>query len=600
MIKKFFLIVMFTLLSFSGYAISGLHFNVNARDINSDSINNAVCAEADGLYDPEILELYESTTNVEEVFLRDYYAPVYFKNLRTNFGNNSQGSCGYVATGMLLSFWDTYWDDGIIEEAYDVNSDLNTNYFDFSVDSPGIEMEPSSIANVSDSTYHSNISEYSDEYFQFLLISMGDELYGTSAGSYGMFYDNYSELFNHYVYEYKEYTTDFVEVIETSTNVRAKTIELIKQGIPVKLGIEGHAVVAYDYDEENDDIYCHFGWGANTTHVTIESMGYSSYNNLFAFNFNYIDEYNQEQALCICSSVIPSEIEVDNYYLDYNPTYKWNSLIKEKWFANIGLYHELSILDSNRHVVYTKEYIFNNEYTLNSSEFASALNLSSNTYYINIGLTSVLDSYWDDYYCNQSFKKPNRYYYKSSFLPSDWGFIGRYYFENELTSEYLVSEPERKNTITTINGLTITTDRLRCGYIENSYIVLSPRRENAGRAYFEMNFDKPVYSFMYRACMWSSSENLDGIAIIQVKDAYGNWTTLKDIPIASLKTKENGLTQFIEQTPQGIYGLRFETTATATGTRNKGRLCIDDIVFSTTSGTTNNTYVSYNYSTKIS
>lgn len=68
LIRKISLILMFSLLSFSEYVISGLHFNVNARDINSNSINNAVCAEADGLYDPEILQLYESTTNVEEVF----------------------------------------------------------------------------------------------------------------------------------------------------------------------------------------------------------------------------------------------------------------------------------------------------------------------------------------------------------------------------------------------------------------------------------------------------------------------------------------------------------------------------------------------------
>ena len=143
--------------------------------------------------------------------------------------------------------------------------------------------------------------------------------------------------------------------------------------------------------------------------------------------------------------------------------------------------------------------------------------------------------------------------------------------------------------------LTINTERLRCGYIEKSYIVLSPRRQNAGRAYFEMNFDKPVYSFMYRACMWSASENLDGIAIIQVKNAQGVWSTLKDIPISSLKTKENGLTQFTESTLSGIYGLRFETTATATGDRNKGRFCLGDIAFSTSLITGMIPFLNYDY-----
>lgn len=149
----------------------------------------------------------------------------------------------------------------------------------------------------------------------------------------------------------------------------------------------------------------------------------------------------------------------------------------------------------------------------------------------------------------------------------------------------------------TVNGLTISTDRLRCGYIENSYVVLSPRRENAGRAYFEMNFDKAVYSFMYRACMWSASEGLDGLVAVRTKDANGTWTTLTDIPVSSLKTKANGSTMFVEKTSSGIYGLRFEATATATGDRNKGRLCIDDIVFSAKSGFLNNLYANCEYRT---
>lgn len=348
--------------------------------------------------------------------------------------------------------------------------------------------------------------------------------------------------------------------------------------------------------------------GENTTHVTIESMGYSSYNNLFAFkfknnhnhsnNFNFTNEDGNNSTLCICSTVIPSKIIVDNYYLDSNPTILWNSLIKEKWFNSISLYHELSVLDANRHIVYKRTKLFDNKYMLSRNEFDNILDLSSNSYYIYIGLASDSDPYWDDYYCCSSFNKPNIYKYKSSFLPSDWGFIGRYYFSNELDSTHLAVEPERKSTTITRNGLTITTDRLRCGYIENSYVVLSPRRENAGRAYFEMNFNKTVYSFMYRVCLWSKKEKIDGLAVIQVKDVYGKWTTLKDIPLSQLKTKENGLTQFVEQTSNGIYGLRFEITSTATGTYNKGRFCIDDIVFSTQSGSSNNTYVNCTYSTK--
>lgn len=274
-------------------------------------------------------------------------------------------------------------------------------------------------------------------------------------------------------------------------------------------------------------------------------------------------------------------------------------MIKEKWSNKDNLYHSLSILRSNRYEAFQIDNIHDNKYTLSSSEWTTVINdIANPTYYVYITIGSERYPYWDDYYCCYAFNEPNTYVNKSSFLPSDWGFIGRYYFSNELTSDHLLTEPERKTTVVSSNGLTITTDRLRCGYIENSYVVLSPRRENAGRAYFEMNFDKAVYSFMYRACLWSSTEKNDGVAVIQVKDIYGNWTTLKDIPLSQLKTRENGLTQFIEQTSAGIYGLRFEITSTATGTNNKGRFCIDDIVFSTQSGSANNTYINCNYSTK--
>ena len=46
----------------------------------------------------------------------------YFDNLTQNFGMNYKGSCGYVAIGMMLSYYDTLLSDDIIPERYDVNS----------------------------------------------------------------------------------------------------------------------------------------------------------------------------------------------------------------------------------------------------------------------------------------------------------------------------------------------------------------------------------------------------------------------------------------------------------------------------------------------
>ena len=41
-----------------------------------------------------------------ESFLQAYY-----ENLKYNFGMNYQGSCGYVALGMKLSYYDTFLND---------------------------------------------------------------------------------------------------------------------------------------------------------------------------------------------------------------------------------------------------------------------------------------------------------------------------------------------------------------------------------------------------------------------------------------------------------------------------------------------------------
>ncbi len=93
---------------------------------------------------------------------------------------------------------------------------------------------------------------------------------------------------------------------------------------------------------------------------------------------------------------------------------------------------------------------------------------------------------------------------------------------------------------------------------------------------------------MYRACRWNSSKKLDNTALIQTKNAAGEWSIL-----SSLKVKK--LTQFVEETPDKIYSLRFETTATATKDRNKGRFCLGNRAFSTSFISSLLPYVDYNY-----
>ena len=67
----------------------------------------------------------------------------YFKNLKGNIIDNYLGVCGYTSLGMLLSFYDSYWNDNTIRNQYDVctnvssivfNNQNSTNY-----ESPGVK-----------------------------------------------------------------------------------------------------------------------------------------------------------------------------------------------------------------------------------------------------------------------------------------------------------------------------------------------------------------------------------------------------------------------------------------------------------------------------
>ena len=68
----------------------------------------------------------------------DNFLVAYYDNLTYNFGVNYKNSCGYIALGMLLSYYDTYLSDNIIPEQYDISSvGVGTNTIDRR-NSPGV------------------------------------------------------------------------------------------------------------------------------------------------------------------------------------------------------------------------------------------------------------------------------------------------------------------------------------------------------------------------------------------------------------------------------------------------------------------------------
>lgn len=296
-----------------------------------------------------------------------------------------------------------------------------------------------------------------------------------------------------------------------------------------------------------------------------------------------IEEYSFSYSNSADSFV--SNVYVDSgNYLDELPTFKFNVLNKPK---NTFLYkYKLVVANYRNDILMTKTDV-NEEsgYTLTKQEWRNIIDSVGNEYY-------AYSIYYNPngeqiYYSSNTcttIHDPCDYNHKIQIKPYEWGFAQRYYFKNEISDDKVETERERRYTQFIKNGLTINTDRLRCGYIEKSFIVLSPLRKDAGEAYLTLTFDKPIYSYMIGVTAWSVKESLysNGLAaIIETMDENGVWSESLDlINDIILPNSRSMVDRYMSFSSEGIYGIKFYMTAPAIGDRNKGRICIDDIVLS--------------------
>lgn len=554
-----------------------------------------------GLYDPDVLARYNATRNVDTLFQTDKYETYYFYNLSDNMAYNAKGSCGFVSMAMLLSFWDSYWDTEIVEEKFEADAIVTTQYVDLLGISPGVIKEPDRIANVTDKRYYENVSTYCETYFQFKLMSLFRDnirplLSDDGSYSYGLGYTDYYQFFDYYLNEYLGLSSSDYVIYQSdnSHQVRDGIIDLVQRGIPVRASIRdskgvagNHSVIAYDYDRDTDTIYCNFGWGSNTTHVTIESQGYDTWGSYTAIDLNtdhihsdnYVFANDANKTFCSCDAYLTDNVNVDNHYLDRIPSFSWAALPNERWYGSYDFKFVFTILSPNRVAIIDYYYVTDSRFTLTREEWKKILDYNSNFYYVYIGLESPSYPYWDDYAVTIKFNKPTDYADKIQLKAATWNFQERYYFADEGEGEREYREKVAYN-----KNLKFTSQRLRCGYIENSYVTLSPRREGAGRAYFRLTWDFPVYSYMFGASLWSANEYLTyGVdtAVVLTRDSHGNWNSTPDFDLLSpgmLSTTRTNIKRYVGKHSDGITGLEFYMESSAVGDRNKGRICLDDIV----------------------
>ena len=276
--------------------------------------------------------------NDPTLYQDDQFASYYFSNLTRNFGNNVKGSCTYIAFAMLLSYYDTYWDDSIIPESYDMITMLSNNVLGLTVESPGIYSEDTILPedddiSISTDDYYQLIEQYSNAHFHLKLIQLGKEKFGqykfdNESNPCGLLYAHLVELMNYYLYDYMGFTTSEISYTSCTSNVRQFVIDNIQAGKPVlvRMGSTtvsgGHAFILYDYDEVNDELYGHWGWKYNNyefEHIKLSTTQLDVFWDATVLNVNtahncsnnykYSDGYDHLETYCSCAYGIHEEHE---------------------------------------------------------------------------------------------------------------------------------------------------------------------------------------------------------------------------------------------------------------------------------------------------
>lgn len=458
------------------------------------------------------------------------------------------------------------------------------------MESPGtLCLDSSTVRNLSTADYYAVVEQYAPVSLHMKLIEMGQEQfnqYDFNDEKYpcGLTYGELSELENYYLYNYRGFSQDDISIESVhngAASVKAYIVEQVKKGIPVlvtmgKASGGGHAFIIYDYDETTGELYCNMGWKGNYEHKALSSTSYTRFWSATTFvphmnrsvSNNYVSTASDGSIEKIYTPNVyetPYRIDLDPEYTNVAPTVAWSYLERPE-FLNSETFN-LVFYDEHEHEMFRIENLTGSKYQFSDVEWGNIIAINGPTFYIQVeacgpdGTDKLLSAL-----CN--IDDPIKVATVQTIKSDEFGFAQRYYFDE-------------KETHMSLTGLDIDVKRLRCGYISNQYLVLSPRRQKAGAAYLELDFDAPVYAFAYSLSYWSNKEYYkasDCTIVVEVLDANGNWTLLKDVLAdTSIKTKEDGFVKFTNTSEEGIKGIRFSATTPAVGSKNKGRICIGDI-----------------------
>ena len=199
-----------------------------------------------------------------------------------------------------------------------------------------------------------------------------------------------------------------------------------------------------------------------------------------------------------------------------------------------------------------------------------------------------LERYTSEYYCDSNILN----YIHSGIITYDPHYEESYTFTASDFAEEFVNDSgggqyffsPMSDQVALSNGRILQTIRLRTSYIENEFLVLSPNRENAGTAYLDITFPAKVSQLSFDAFLWSRYEGISGEELkMQYYD--DGWYDHITIDLGSMPVKyDQNCTRFA-LFPKDTTRIRFYAThQSPSGSRNKGRICLDNFEVSYNDG----------------
>ena len=323
----------------------------------------------------------------------DNYLEAYYWGLTENFAHNANNSCGYVALAMILSYYDTFLNDNIIPDSYDVASTGNSYIMTDRNNSPGISYDYFT-ANQKSTTqnFYNTLEDIQDESLYAKLLLIGYELgywdLNTSVDNLGVTdYTERASIMQEY-FDDVGYDNYSISRISNITASESEIIDFVKSnidsGYPVLISTAGnplgHAWVCYDYN--NNNLYGHFGLKnyTNYTHYmvtgTIRNAMVLKFNNephTHTDNYEVTTSHGTDK-FCYCNSNI---LTYTSIWTKFDEQANFNGhLTIPYWVTGIG-----QNVFSNNTTVRTVEFENNSQLnTIDDFAFSNCSNLTAITF----------------------------------------------------------------------------------------------------------------------------------------------------------------------------------------------------------------------------